>query len=72
MDILSARFSAVLPFGGPQGPVRVRIRDGVLILSRSDTSSDYLDSPSAGGLILFSTSRAKAEPVQVGIGEQSM
>ena len=44
----------------------------MLVLSRSDTSSDYLDSPSAGGLILFSTSRAKAEPVQVGIGEQSM
>ena len=29
MGILSTTFHAVLLFGGPQGPVRVRILDGV-------------------------------------------
>ena len=41
-DIPRPRFSALLPFWGSRGPVRVLICDGVLVLSRSDTSSDHL------------------------------
>ena len=58
MDFLSTRFHVGLPFGGPQGPVR--ILGGVIFWIRQ-----------VSGLI-YRYTRAIAEPVHLRVSEQSI
>ena len=69
MDILSTRFHVGVPFGGSQGPVRVRILGGVW--SRSEYVFLIFWNFRVSGLICRYT-RAIAEPVHLRGSEQSI